>query len=317
MKFFNIITQISLWLAMVSCSSQNQEILTASDIAIIPEPAEMSMGSGCFEFNAKTCFVVMNQEQEELVTLLTDKFAKAANFELPVLDTAPKNNFVALKEDAELGEEAYRLKVAKNHIEITAGKNSGFLYALETLRQLLPPEIESSAQQPKTVWTIPVLEINDYPRYPWRGLMLDVSRHFFEKEYILQTLDRMALFKLNTLHLHLVDDQGWRIEIKKYPKLTEVGGFRVDQENKHWDARNKNEPGDNATYGGFYTQEEIKEIVAYAHDRGITVVPEIEMPAHVMSALAAYPAFSCFNDPIAVPSRRGLAYNRYLLSWQG
>src|SRR5690606_27087082 len=123
-----------------------------------------------------------------------------------------------------------------------------------------------------------------------------------EKDYLLHTLDRMALFKLNTLHLHLVDDQGWRIEIKQYPKLTEVGGFRVDQEQKHWDARTKNQAGDKATYGGFYTQEEIKEIVAYARDRRITVVPEIEMPAHVMSALAAYPEYSCFGEPIAVPS---------------
>ena len=132
--------------------------------------------------------------------------------------------------------------------------------------------------------------------------MLDVSRHFFEKEYIFKTIDRLAFLKMNTLHLHLVDDQGWRIEIKKYPKLTEVGAFRVDQEDKHWDARSDNNPGEEATYGGFYSQEDIKEIVAYAAKHGIEVVPEIEMPAHVTSAIAAYPELSCTGKPVAVPS---------------
>ncbi len=302
MKLFKTLTPIIFCMISISCTPQKQKNLAESSIVLIPEPAQMSVGSDFFEFNAETCFVTTDQRQKKLFTLLTKKFVNSAGFAPPIVDTAPKSNFISLKEDAQLGEEAYRLKVTANYIEIKAGKNSGFLYALETLRQLLPPEIESLQPQPETIWTIPTLEMNDYPRYTWRGLMLDVSRHFFEKEYILQTLDRMALFKFNTLHLHLVDDQGWRIEIKKYPKLTEIGGFRVDQEDKHWDARSKNRPGDKATYGGFYTQEEIKEIVAFAHDRGITVVPEIEMPAHVMSALAAYPEFSCQGNAIAVPS---------------
>lgn len=302
MNFLRTTIQLLCCLVILSCSQKKQATLTISDIAIIPEPAEMNLGKGLFEFNAATQFVTVNQEQKALLTQITKNFATAAGFEPPIVDTAPKNNFVSLKEDAQLGTEAYQLKVTTNSVEIVASEKAGFLYALETLRQLLPPEFESAAQQPPTGWVIPTLEINDYPRYPWRGLMLDVSRHFFDKEYILHTLDRMALFKLNTLHLHLVDDQGWRIEIKKYPKLTAVGGFRVDQEQKHWDARSENQVGDPATYGGFYTQKEIAEIVAYARGRGITVVPEIEMPAHVMSALAAYPEYSCFGDAIAVPS---------------
>ena len=132
--------------------------------------------------------------------------------------------------------------------------------------------------------------------------MLDVSRHFFEKEYLIKTIDRLAYLKMNTLHLHLVDDQGWRIEIKKYPKLTEVGAFRVDQEEKPWDGRYTPALDEKANYGGFYTQEDIREIVAYAESRGVTVVPEIEMPAHVTSAVASYPELSCLVKPVAVPS---------------
>ena len=156
---------------------------------------------------------------------------------------------------------------------------------------------------------MPAVTITDAPQYQWRGLMLDVSRHFFPKEYILKTLDRMAMLKLNTFHFHLVDNEGWRIEIKKYPKLTEVGAWRVDQEDKLWDERTPNPANAFANpatapkkYGGFYTQEDIKEIVAYATKRGITVIPEIEMPAHAMSAIAAYPELSCHKRPIGVPS---------------
>ncbi|MCB0628450.1 MAG: family 20 glycosylhydrolase [Lewinella sp.] len=302
MDFIKILAQITFCLVILSCNPKKREIARLSDHPLIPEPAEMSMGTGVFEFDAATRFVTTGPDQQAFFASLAGKFAQATGFEPEIVDTAPESNFVLLKTDAQLGEEAYRLKITTDFVEVSASERSGFLHGLETLRQLLPPEIESTQLRSEIKWAIPALDINDYPRYPWRGLMLDVSRHFFEKDYLLHTLDRMALFKLNTLHLHLVDDQGWRIEIKQYPKLTEVGGFRVDQEQKHWDARTKNQAGDKATYGGFYTQEEIKEIVAYARDRRITVVPEIEMPAHVMSALAAYPEYSCFGEPIAVPS---------------
>jgi len=179
---------------------------------------------------------------------------------------------------------------------------------LQPLRQLLPNEVEST-ELVKRDWLVPAVTITDAPQYQWRGLMLDVSRHFFPKEYILKTLDRMAMLKLNTFHFHLVDNEGWRIEIKKYPKLTEVGAWRVDQEDKLWDERTPNPANAFANpaiapkkYGGFYTQEDIKEIVAYATKRGITVIPEIEMPAHAMSAIAAYPELSCHKRPIGVPS---------------
>jgi len=187
-------------------------------------------------------------------------------------------------------------------ITIKAKSFSGFLYSIESIIQLLPTEIESNVIVKEADWVIPNVKIKDEPRFKWRGLHLDVARHFFKKEYIKNTIDMLAMHKMNVLHFHLVDDQGWRIEIKKYPKLTEVGAWRLDQEDAHWDGRKVTTPEDEATYGGFYTQEDIKEIVAYANQKGVEVVPEIEMPAHVMSAIAAYPELSCFETPIGVPS---------------
>ncbi len=300
---FKPIAYLVFCLLLVSCQ-EKQENDTATDRAalIIPEPAEIKNLEGTFEFTSDTRFVVQNEENKKISQLLSDKLATAAGFTPKIVEKTPESNYVVFKTDESLEAEAYTLTVSSDAITITSNGLSGALYAVETLRQLLPPEIESPQQQKETVWSVPNLEINDHPRYPWRGMMLDVARHFFDKDYVLKSIDRMALFKLNTLHLHLVDDQGWRIEIQKYPKLTEIGGFRVDQEDKHWDARSKNSPDEKATYGGFYTQEDIKEIVTYAQERGITVVPEIEMPAHVMSALAAYPEFSCFDEKIGVPS---------------
>ncbi len=287
----------------LSCQERDGNNLTTERAAlIIPEPAETIHRDGSFEFNQDTRFVAQNEQQKMVSQLLIDKLGTAAGFSPEIVEKAPESNYLVFNTDESLEAEAYNLTISSDAITITSNGFSGALYAMETVRQLLPPEIESPQQQDATVWSVPNLEIKDHPRYPWRGLMLDVARHFFGKDYVLKTIDRMAMFKLNTLHLHLVDDQGWRIEIKKYPKLTEIGGFRVDQEDKHWDARSENSPDDKATYGGFYTQKDIMEIVAYAQDRGITVVPEIEMPAHVMSALAAYPEFSCFDEKIAVPS---------------
>ena len=246
--------------------------------------------------------MVAANDQTQVFEVLQNKFVSAAGWNLGVVNTAPSSNFVQLSTDVSLPEEAYNLKVTENQVIIYASGHNGFLYGLETIRQLLPVAMESKNVVSNMNWDIPNVEIKDSPRFKWRGFMLDVSRHFFDKDYVMETIDQLALLKMNTLHLHLVDDQGWRIEIKKYPKLTEVGGFRVDQEDKPWNARPTPELGKETTYGGFYTQEDIKEIVAYAESRGITVVPEIEMPAHVMSAIAAYPELSCFQKPIMVPS---------------
>ena len=285
-----------------ACTAEAGEKSSVETPSIIPLPAVMEFKEGSFNINKETVFVVTNEEERKLAHLLNDRFTDASGFSLETASGAPEDNFIRFKKNSDLKEEAYTLKVGKNSIEIESNSFAGKLYALETLRQLLGLDINNASENKIGNWEVPALYISDYPRYEWRGLMLDVSRHFFEKEYIFETIDRMAMLKLNTLHLHLVDDQGWRIEIKEYPKLTEVGAWRADQEDKHWNARSENQPGTQGSYGGFYTQEEIKEIVAYAEERAVTVVPEIEMPAHVMSAIAAYPELSCHGRPIAVPS---------------
>lgn len=297
-----IIQILLLFLIVVSSSCSKSKVFAESDIAIIPKPVHLKLKKGVFEFNDKTEFVISDASQKEAVSILLNKFKKAAGWTLQVSENAPKNNFVAFIVDESLNDEAYELIVNSDNITIKAKSYSGFLYAMETIRQLLPVDIESNTVLKNTDWIIPNLTINDEPRFKWRGLHLDVARHFFKKEYIKQTIDMLAMHKMNVFHFHLVDDQGWRIEIKKYPKLTSVGAWRLDQEDAHWDGRRVTTPEDEATYGGFYTQEDIKEIVAYAKTKGVQVVPEIEMPAHVMSAIAAYPELSCTETPIGVPS---------------
>lgn len=297
-----IIQILLLFLIVVSSSCSKSKVFAESDIAIIPKPVHLKLKKGVFGFNDKTEFVISDASQKEAVSILLNKFKKAAGWTLQVSENAPKNNFVAFIVDESLNDEAYELIVNSDNITIKAKSYSGFLYAMETIRQLLPVDIESNTVLKNTDWIIPNLTINDEPRFKWRGLHLDVARHFFKKEYIKQTIDMLAMHKMNVFHFHLVDDQGWRIEIRKYPKLTSVGAWRLDQEDAHWDGRRVTTPEDEATYGGFYTQEDIKEIVAYAKTKGVQVVPEIEMPAHVMSAIAAYPELSCTETPIGVPS---------------
>ncbi|MFK8274903.1 family 20 glycosylhydrolase [Capnocytophaga cynodegmi] len=287
-------------LLAIGCQTPKEITFEESDINIIPKPKNISLSNGYFEFTSKTTFVAADTLQN-VARLITEKFKKASGWDLKITTEPQKSNFVVLETDTSLPNEGYTFNSDNEKITIKASDHNGFIYALQTLRQLLPKEIESS-NIVKTDWIIPSVNIQDQPQYPWRGLMLDVARHFFPKEYILKTIDRMAMLKLNTFHFHLIDNEGWRIEIKKYPKLTEVGAWRVDQEEKHWNARSTNSPETKGTYGGFYTQEDIKEIVSYASERGITIIPEIEMPAHAMSAIAAYPELSCHKRPIGVPS---------------
>ncbi len=300
MNFFYKIIIAALLVGLGSCSKD--KVFTENDIQIIPKPVELKLKTGVFHFSANTVFVANDDTQKQIAAGLIGRLNIAAGWSLKFVESIPKKNYVQFKIDENFGDEAYKLEVNKEHIVITANGKSGFIYGLETIRQLLPEAIESSKKMSNVEWIIPNLEINDYPRFKWRGLMLDVSRHFFDKNYVKEVIDGLALHKMNVLHLHLVDDQGWRIEIKKYPKLTSIGGFRVDQEDASWSAREFNKPTDKANFGGFYTQEDIKEIVSYAASKGIQVVPEIEMPAHVMSAIAAYPELSCFEKPIGVPS---------------
>ena len=193
-------------------------------------------------------------------------------------------------------DEGYELEIGES-IRLSAKNPQGVFYGVQTLIQLF-----YSHQDPNRGIILPDIEIRDYPRFSWRGMHLDVSRHFFDKEFIKKYIDILALHKMNVFHWHLTDDQGWRIEIKKYPRLTEIGAWRADREAMQWDSRTPQQPGEDATYGGFYSQEDIREVVEYAAQRFITVVPEIEMPAHCSAALAAYPQFSCTGQSIPVPT---------------
>lgn len=192
----------------------------------------------------------------------------------------------------ELGDEGYILEVKDNVIELSANKSPGIFYGFQTLRQLLPPKTETQSNQLITPFKIQGCKIKDSPRFKWRGLMLDVSRHFFTVDEVKSFIDKMSQYKFNVFHWHLTDDEGWRIEIKSLPRLTEVGAWRVERHGRFGESRSYPRPGEKATYGGFYTQEEIKDVVQYAEERNITVVPEIDMPGHSMAVLAAYPELS-------------------------
>jgi len=192
-----------------------------------------------------------------------------------------------------LGNEGYRLQVTPASVSISANKPAGIFYGIQSLMQLLPKEIESKKLVQGVAWTVPCVTIDDQPRFGWRGLMLDVSRHFFTKQEVMKFMDDMVKFKFNLLHLHLTDDEGWRIEIKSLPKLTSVGAWRVERNGKWSNSPKAADPSEPKTYGGFYTQEDIKELVKYGQERFVTIMPEIDVPGHSMAALAAYPELSC------------------------
>jgi len=204
-----------------------------------------------------------------------------------------------------LGPEGYELTVTPRGVHIRANKPAGVFYALQSLRQLLPPEIEHSTPVKKK-WPIPCVKIQDVPRFAWRGMHLDICRHFFGPDDIKRYIDHLARNKCNTFHLHLTEDQGWRIEIKKYPKLQSIAAWRKGTDVHALLPDGKVGPGDDCRYGGYLTQDQVRELVAYAAERFITVVPEIDMPGHCVAAIAAYPELSCFAKPTKVSTQWGI-----------
>ncbi len=278
-----------------------------AEISIIPQPNSINEKKGNFTINAETK-VFANTAFESEARYLLEQLNSAMGFNLKITKKAmdgialPENSIIldAVALGAQgLNEQAYTLNVSPTQIKITAVTAQSAFYAIQTLLQLLPPEIESDSVVKNKKWEVPCVEIADEPRFDWRGLMLDVSRHFFTKEEVKTFIDQMARYKFNTFHWHLTDDQGWRIEIKKYPKLTEIGAFRVPRQG-YWWTFDAPQPGEKATYGGFYTQDDIREVVEYAAQRHITIVPEIDVPGHSMAALAAYPQLSCGGGPFTV-----------------
>jgi len=203
--------------------------------------------------------------------------------------------------DNAIGNEGYKLSITPGSVKISANKPAGLFYGMQTLLQSFPKEIESKTSVAGVSWTAPCSEITDQPRFGWRGLMFDVSRHFFTKAEVKQFIDDMVKYKFNLLHWHLTDDEGWRVEIKSLPKLTEVGAWRVKREGK-WANTGNPFPNEPNSYGGFYTQDDIKEVIQYAKERFVTILPEVDVPGHSLAALASYPELSCTPGPYNVSS---------------
>jgi len=254
-----------------------------AQINIIPRPMEVSVSDGFFKLNTKTKIIVNKASENNalfLSTILAKGFKKKSKFK-------EKGNGITLilnpKLENEIGKEGYLLSSTTKNIIIQGATNTGLFYGIQSFRQLLPSDFETDNYSNKTV-SIPLLEIKDKPRFPWRAFMLDESRHFKGTNAVKKLLDQMALLKMNVFHWHLTDDQGWRIEIKKYPNLTKIGSYRNDTQLSRKSPERVGKP-----HQGFYTQNQIKEIIEYASERHITIIPEIEMPGHATAAIASYP----------------------------
>ncbi|MFM7221966.1 MAG: beta-N-acetylhexosaminidase, partial [Bacteroidota bacterium] len=273
-------------------------------ISIIPRPAEMRIGTGKFIVSSYTALVPLGNDPEvkRIAGLLNEKLKIAAGFTLKIEQYQRKDaiHFKLINEPA-LGNEGYRLYVTGEDVTIAANKSGGLFYGLQSLFQLLPYQIEGKSLITNFQWSIPVVEIRDVPRFGWRGQMLDVSRHFFTKDEVKSFIDDMAQYKYNLLHFHLTDDQGWRIEIKQYPKLTSVGAWNVKKEGR-FGAFSPPAANELRDYGGFYTQDDIRELIRYAKDRYVEILPEIESPGHSLAAIASYPELSCTPGTYVVNS---------------
>ena len=267
--------------------------LTPSPISIVPCPVRVVPGKGNFTFSDKTVFSVENHEQAVIARNFIDLFKKSSGIIPQLTMGSSEKSHVRFTTDSSLKSEAYLLEVTPQQILVKASDTKGFFYALQTIRLLLPPAIEGNQRAKCLDWNIPTVTIQDEPRFGYRALMLDVARFFIPKENVLRIIDCMAMLKINTLHFHLTDDNGWRLEIKKYPRLTETGAWRVNRMDVPFYFRRNPEPGEPTPIGGFYTQEDVKEMVAYAAERQIEIIPEIDMPAHSNAALAAYPELTC------------------------
>ncbi|MDE3066622.1 MAG: beta-N-acetylhexosaminidase [Verrucomicrobiota bacterium] len=296
--------------------------------ALIPQPQKLELGVGEFHLRPDTK-ILASLASLGTAKQLAARLRPSTGYPLKVhtkffSDTAADNAILLTTRNARtnLGPEGYELTVSTHSVVLRAPTQAGLFYGAQTLRQLLPPEIFSTNVVEDFNWQMPCVRIEDWPRFKWRGLMLDVSRHFYTKAEVEKILDLMALYKLNRFHWHLTDDQGWRIEIKKYPRLTQVGAWRDQssvvppnppETNAHpaWAEPAAGKFGPDGRYGGFYTQQDIREVVAYAAARHITVVPEIEMPGHSVAALAAYPHFSCSGGPYSTNAKAGVGDGIY------
>jgi hexosaminidase len=309
---------MSNWLAtcLVSSFLAATCVSVSASVAVLPKPVKLTEGQGAFTLRADTRILCADKELAAagLPSYLKSVLAPATGFsgirleDSPGSGTASANSILLTTSGADtaLGAEGYELIATPGGVAIRALTPAGVFYGIQTLRQLLPPAVFSPGSVQGVAWTVPAVQIWDKPALAWRGLMLDVGRHIFSVDDVKRWIDLLALHKMNTFHWHLTDDQGWRIEIKKYPGLTEIGGWRAESPKKG----NRNQ-GDGTRYGGFFSQDQVRDIVAYAKSRYITVVPEIEMPGHGLAALSAYPEYSCTGGPFKPRTRWGVEADVY------
>lgn len=295
--YLSSLVLLALWaIISISCSSPIKELAHNEGINITPMPVEMQQNEGTFNLNKGTVFVTDNTDIEKVASYFSAKIKNSTGFDLNIQEQKPEANYISLTlaNDTGLNDEGYLLNATPDNINIQAATPQGLFYGMQTVMQLLPAEIESPTVVKGIDWKIPAVTIKDEPRFKYRGMHLDVCRHFVDVDFIKKQLDVLAMFKINKFHWHLTEDQGWRIEIKKYPKLTEIGAKRVE--------------GEGNTYGPyFYTQDQVKEVVAYAKERFIEVIPEIELPGHAVAVLAGYPELSCTGGPFEVRNIWGIA----------
>ncbi|WP_113662856.1 beta-N-acetylhexosaminidase [Pedobacter nanyangensis] len=280
-----------------------------SEIAIIPEPVTVIKQEGHFILPQSILIQATKPtELKQAINFLQERLSIPTGYFVSSTAAAASSANIKLvltdKNDASIGTEGYHLQVTPQQITITANKPAGIFYGVQTLIQLLPKEIESKEEVKDVKWQIPCVNITDYPRLGWRGLMFDVARHFFTKEEVKQYIDAMVRYKYNILHLHLTDDEGWRIEIKGYPKLTEIGAWNVKRVGTFGNFIPP-KPDEPRNYGGFYTQEDLKELVAYAKDRFVNILPEVDVPGHSLAAIASYPELSCTPEAVNYKVRSG------------
>jgi hexosaminidase len=270
-----------------------------STLPIIPLPQSIQQDNGQLPLLPSTSIFLKDTSLRSAAEYLNKRLQEETGFSLP-FKTSPGKGGISLEVNRTLAhQEGYTLKVDRDGIEITGNDEAGAFYGIQTLLQIIR-EIPAKDKDSPSRYAVPYVRILDYPRFAWRGMHLDVARHFFSIDFIKKQLEIMARHKLNVFHWHLTDDQGWRIEIKKYPGLTEIGAWRADREDQPWDAREPLKAGERPSYGGFYTQDQIRDVVAYAKGLHITIVPEIEMPGHAVAALAAYPELSCSGEKVEV-----------------
>lgn len=265
-------------------------------IAIIPEPVSIEKTNGVFSLPENiTVETPLNKELETTINFLKERFTVPTGSKVSVVQShaEPTIRLVLNKAaNKTLGKEGYQLSITQKQILITANEPAGLFYGVQTLVQLFPKEIESKALVSNIKWEAPAVEVLDYPRFGWRGLMFDVARHFFTKDEVKHFIDDMVRYKYNILHWHLTDDEGWRIQIKSLPKLTEVGAWNVKKEG-YFGTFSKPLPNEPRTYGGFYTHEDIREVVQYAKERFVNILPEVDVPGHSLAAIVSYPELSC------------------------